>query len=149
MSSTENSLLDINVAHCRARQQRLLAEMQRLRLDLVVVMRIEHVQWLAGPRFGWVHEPAAALWADGRVTLIAPNHPPKVAAADDVATYEAQWTSTLRNDQRQASTEVLRKTLGDWSGVFRLRPTFRVAGFSQTRRYRADAVSTPSSQTCR
>jgi Xaa-Pro aminopeptidase len=43
------------------------------------------------------------------VTLVAPNQAPAVAAADEILTYEAQWHSTLRNDQRQASSEVLLK----------------------------------------
>ncbi|HWA98564.1 MAG TPA: Xaa-Pro peptidase family protein, partial [Pirellulales bacterium] len=61
--------------------------------------------------FGWVFEPAAALAADGRCTLVAPNKPPERVAADDVLTYEAQWHSTLRNDQRAASSTALLKAL--------------------------------------
>ncbi len=101
------SLYDIDVAACRSRQARLLDEMQSLRLDVVVVTQIEHVQWLAGPRFAWTHQPAAALTADGKLILVAPNRFPAVAAADEVLTYEANWHSTLRNDQRAASSEVL------------------------------------------
>jgi Xaa-Pro aminopeptidase len=100
-------LLDINLPLCRHRQQRLLAEMQLQGLDLVIVTRTEHVQYLTGPRFGWVHEPAAALTSDGRCFLVAPNKAPDIAAVDDVTTYEAQWHSTLRNDQRVASNAVL------------------------------------------
>lgn len=96
----EPSLLDIRPDYCRQRQQRLLEVMRRGQLDLVIVNRLEHVQWLCGPRFNWHHEPAAALWADGKVLLIAPNKAPEVAAADDVRTYEANSLSTLRNDQR-------------------------------------------------
>src|SRR5688500_13737010 len=98
---------DIDVAACRGRQKRVLAEMQRLNLDLVIVTLTEHVQWLAGPRFAWTFEPAAALAADGKLTLIAPNKVPETAAADEISTYAAQWLSTLRNDQRQASSEAL------------------------------------------
>jgi len=65
------------------------------------------VQYLAGPRFWWAFQPAAALNADGKLTLVAPNKEPDVAAADNVVTYQAQKHSTLRNDQRQASSEVL------------------------------------------
>jgi Xaa-Pro dipeptidase len=104
---SDTSLLDICVDQCRARQQRLLAEMQRLRLDAVVVMLPEHVQWLTGPRFNWHHFPAAALTAAGHALLIAPNKLPPVAAADDVRTYEANSTSTLRNDQRAKNCTVL------------------------------------------
>ena len=101
------SQLEINIEACRGRQRRLLEIMQRKQLDLVIVTQTEHVQYLVGPRFGWVFQPAAALAADGQMTLIAPNKAPDVAAADQVATYQAQKHSTLRNDQRLASTEVL------------------------------------------
>ena len=63
--------LNINVDYCRARQKRLLEVMRRLSLDLVIINRTEHVQWLTGPRFGWVFEPAAALAADGHYLLVA------------------------------------------------------------------------------
>lgn len=85
--------------------------MGRLELDLVVVARTEHVQWLAGPRFGWVFEPLAALDAAGRCTLVAPNKAPEISAADVVTTYEAQWHSTLRNDQRADASAALVKAL--------------------------------------
>ncbi len=101
----------IDLAACRGRQQRVLKVMQEARLDLLIVTQIEHVQWLAGPQFRWVFQPAAALTADGRLLLVAPNKPPETAAADEIATYEAQWHSTLRNDQREASCEVLKKLL--------------------------------------
>jgi Xaa-Pro aminopeptidase len=102
---------DTDVTACRGRQKRLLAEMQRLQLDLVIVTQIEHVQYLAGPRFGPVFSPAAALRADGHLTLCGPKRPELVAAADEVVTYDAQLHSTLRNDQRQASSAVLLKAL--------------------------------------
>jgi Xaa-Pro aminopeptidase len=101
------ALLDICVDHCRARQTRLLEVMRRENLELVIVTKHEHVQWLCGPRFNWQHEPAAALWDDGHTLLIAPNKPPALAAADDLRTYEANSVSTLRNDQRHKSSLVL------------------------------------------
>ena len=91
---------DIDVAACRGRQKRVLAEMQRLRLDLVIVQKIEHVQWLAGPRFGPMFEPAAALTSEGHLTLVSPSARPEKAAADDSLVYDAKWLSTMRNDQR-------------------------------------------------
>ena len=103
--------LDFNAAASRGRQQRLLAEMARLKLDLVIVTQIEHVQYLTGARYGWVFQPAAALSSDGHLTLCAPKKPILETAADEVVYYEAQWLSTLRNDQRQASAEVLLKAL--------------------------------------
>lgn len=98
---------DIDVAACRGRQRRLQAVMQQQNLDLVIVTQIEHVQYFVGPRFPWTMSPAAAIDASGKVTLVAPNQAPAVAAADEILTYEAQWHSTLRNDQRAASSAVL------------------------------------------
>jgi Xaa-Pro dipeptidase len=55
--------------------------------------------------------PAAALNGDGRMLLCAPAKLEVEAAADEVTQYDAQWHSTLRNDQRQASTKALLKAL--------------------------------------
>src|SRR4051812_25292991 len=96
--------LDYNAAASRSRQQRLLAEIQSLQLDLVIAQQIEHVQWLTGARYPWTMSPAAALRADGHLTLVAPVKPVLEAAADTIVNYEAQWHSTLRNDQRAASS---------------------------------------------
>jgi Xaa-Pro aminopeptidase len=84
----------------------LLAEMRPREIDLVVVQKTEHVQWLTGPRFAWLLEAAAVLTSDGHCTLVAPRQEP-VTAADDLVTYEASLYSTLRNDQRQACSEAL------------------------------------------
>jgi Xaa-Pro aminopeptidase len=104
---------DIDVAACRGRQKRVLAEMQRLALDLVIVQKIEHVQWLAGPRFGAMFEPAAALTSEGHLTLVSPSIHPEKAAADDSLVYDAKWLSTMRNDQREASSQVLLAALAN------------------------------------
>jgi len=103
--------LDLSPDACRGRQGRLLDVMHQRDLELVVVTQIPHVQWLTGVRFGWTHQPAAALDADGHVTLVAPNAAPESAAADTVVTYEAQWLFTLRNDQRAACCAALLDTL--------------------------------------
>ena len=102
--------LEINVEHCRARQQRLLAEMRTKDLDLAIVFKPEHMQWLAGPRFPWLLDAAALVSIDGRAALVAPRREP-VAAVEDVQTYEASRCSTMRNDQRQACAEALAKYL--------------------------------------
>lgn len=102
-----SSLYDVDIAACRGRQQRVLAEMERMRLDLVILTKTETVQWLAGPRFAPAFEPAAALRSDGRLTLVAPNVPPESAASDVNLVYDAKWLSTMRNDQRWASSQVL------------------------------------------
>jgi Xaa-Pro dipeptidase len=112
--------LDYNAQASRGRQHRLLAEMQKLQLDLVIVQQIEHVQWLTGARYPWTMSPAAALRADGHLTLVAPLKPVLEAAADEVIHYEAQWHSTLRNDQRQAASVELLKTLPAQPGYKRI-----------------------------
>ncbi len=106
------SQYDIDIAACRGRQLRLVQVMQQNNLDLVVVTQNAHVQYLAGPRYAWTFQPAAALSADGRLTLVAPNKPPESAAADEVLTYEAKWHSTMRNDQREAASAVLAQSAG-------------------------------------
>ncbi len=101
------SQLDQTVAGCRSRQRRVLELMQQQRLDMVIVTQHEHVQWLAGPRFYWTFAPVAALSADGHVTLVAPAVTYRDAAADKVVGYPSNQFSTLRNDQRQASSAAL------------------------------------------
>lgn len=101
----------IDVDACRTRQRRLLAIMAEKRVDLTIVTQHQHVQYLVGPRIAWTFAPAAAISADGQVTLVAPHEPNAPVAADRVLTYEAQSFSTLRNDQRQKSTDVLFKAL--------------------------------------
>ncbi|MBC8351324.1 MAG: aminopeptidase P family protein [Planctomycetes bacterium] len=103
---------ETDIDACRSRQQRLLNHMHENHIDSVVVTQTEHVQWLAGPRFPWVMQAAAAIRADGHLTLAAPKKPELDAAADEVVTYEAQWHSTLRNDQRQVCMEVLGQSIG-------------------------------------
>ena len=112
------SKYEVDVAACRGRQQRLLEEMRRHNLDQVLVTQIENVQWLAGPRFNWYFQAAALLRADGHLTLAAPAVP-ELAAADQVVTYEAQWHSTLRNDQRHACMQALAEGIGDQSAARR------------------------------
>lgn len=104
---------EIDQEACRGRQQRLLERMGQLQLDAAIVTQTENVQWLGGQRFGWVFQAAACLWADGHLTIAAPEKPLIEAAADEVVTYEAQWHSTLRNDQRQACMEALSQAVAD------------------------------------
>jgi len=119
---------DIDVTACRSRQKRLIEVMQRLGADRTIVTLREHVQYLAGPHFWWATQPAAALDIDGHLTLVAPNEPPAVHAADEVVTYEAQWHSTLRNDQRQASSAALLAALARRTKANRVGLEFSVCG---------------------
>ena len=107
----------INTAACRGRQRRLIDVMQRGDVPLAVVTQHEHVQWLTGHYIPRTFQSVAALTADGHLTVVVP---PKMVdaltgddgpAADTILSYEAQWHSTLRNDQRQASSEVLIEAL--------------------------------------
>ncbi len=99
--------LNIDVSACRRRQKRLLERMTELRVDLAIVTQIEHIQWLAGPRFDWKVQPLAALRADGFLTLVAPSDWSETSAADEVLPYDAKWLCTLRQDQREAAANIL------------------------------------------
>lgn len=123
------SKFDVDVAQCHGRQQRVLAEMERLSLDLVIVCQREHVQWLTGPYYSFHFQPAAALTSVGRSILVTPQRKtPHEAAADEIATYEAQWCSTLRNDQREAASSVLLKALASQPKPRRVGVEFSVFG---------------------
>lgn len=102
---------DIDLQGCRRRQGRLVEKMQAQNVELVIVTQMENIQWLTGARFGPNFRPVAAITAEGHVTLVVPgrkNRPvPSGFAADEVAPYEAQLHSTLRNDQHAASSQVL------------------------------------------
>ena len=109
--------LNLDLAACRRRQTRLLEAVADQRLDLLLLQRPEHVQWLTGPRTAWYFQPAVALSAEGRATLCAPVKWKGEAAADEIVRYEAQWHSTLRNDQRAASTAALFAALSTTSAA--------------------------------
>lgn len=99
---------DVDVACCRSRQGRLLAEMERLGLEWVLLTRGETVQWLTGAYVGPLYSPAAAMNRQGHVTLVLPARKASLTvAADDVLSYEEKWHSTLRDEQRIASNAVL------------------------------------------
>ncbi len=131
----------IDVAACRARQKRLLAVMQELRLDLVIVTQIEHIQYLVGPRFAWVFSPAAAITADGHVTLVAPHEPDEPVAADEIRTYQAKSFSTLRNDQRHKSSDVLVGALAGHARPNRLGLEFSSCGPHLSTRFGTELVN--------
>ena len=125
---------------CRLRQQRLLALMEEKQLDLVIITQRENIQWLSGQWFNWYFQPAVALNANGHLTLIAPTKPPVTAAADDVLHYEAQWHSTLRNDQRAASSEVLWDHLRTSPAPHRIGVEFSTFGPCLARQTNAELV---------
>ncbi|NDC63792.1 MAG: aminopeptidase P family protein [Planctomycetia bacterium] len=104
-----NGVPVLDLAACRVRQARLRRVMAERSLDAVVVVTPEHVQYLTGHRWDFRFAPAAAL-TDAGAVLVCPDRPVEQAAAEEIRTYEAKWRSTLRTDQREASSAVL----GDW-----------------------------------
>jgi Xaa-Pro aminopeptidase len=101
-------LLDLDA--CRNRQTRLLVALADDAIDGLVVVMPEHIQYLTGHRWDHRFFPVAALDVTGGGLLVCPDKPVESAAVPEVRTYEGKWRSTLRNDQRQASSAVL----GDW-----------------------------------
>ena len=124
----------------RVRQQRLLDLMRQLRLDMAIVTQNVHVQYLFGPRYRWTFSPAGALLADGRAILVAPSPPDEPVAADEVLTYEAQSFCTLRNDQRQKSSQILLEALSKHPSPSRLGVEFGSCGPHVTARYEAEWI---------
>lgn len=120
----DNDPFGVDLAACRSRQRRLLVEMERSGLELVLLTRGESVQWLTGAYVGPPFTSAATIDASGHVTLVLPSRKVSLAfAADAVAPYEEKWHSTLRDEQRAACNEALLATLelrpdrvgGEWS----------------------------------
>jgi Xaa-Pro aminopeptidase len=75
------------------------------------VVSADNVQYLTGFRPHRLMEAAAALDMHGRCLLAAPNSVPDHCAADEVITFEAQWCSTLRQDQTEAAAAALKSAL--------------------------------------
>ncbi len=114
----------VDIEACRERQKRLLREMELAGLDLVLLTRGESIQWLTGAYVGPLFAPVAAIDAAGHVTLVLPSRKLSLrVAADELAGYEEKWHSTLRDEQRTASNDVLIAILkkrsdrvgGEWS----------------------------------
>lgn len=118
----------INLDACRSRQARLSEVLRREELDLAVVARAEHIQWLTGVRYPVYFEPIATLSADGHCRLIVPNKAPEIAAADEVHLYEGKWLSTMRNDQREAAAGVLADVLEPTGSSVRVGGEYSVYG---------------------
>lgn len=105
-----SDLPHLSIEHCRARQQRLRETLTTLRAELAILVTAENVQWLTGFRPHPLMRAVALLEVDGDCTLIAPGAPPDHHAANNVRPYEAQWLSTLRQDQLQAAINEVPKS---------------------------------------
>src|SRR6478672_3291242 len=83
----------------KVRQRRLIERMKDEKLDAVVVGAPHHVDYLSAFLTNWLHQSAFALFADGSSWMVTANQPAQGTAADEVASYEAQWNATLRQEQ--------------------------------------------------
>lgn len=92
---------------CRNRQRRVVAIMERMDVDQVLLTRPEHVQYLTGFRPHRLMSAAVILGRDGHCTLVAPNQTPEAAAADEFLVFPAQFRATLRQDQLRAIGEAI------------------------------------------
>src|SRR5438105_3906004 len=88
-AQTVQSPTMLDPTHARGRQQRLMREMEAVRLDAVVVGAPEHVYYLSTHRAHVLQQSAFVLWSDGRSWLVTANEPATGVAADDVAAYSA------------------------------------------------------------
>ncbi len=104
------NLPELSITHCRDRQQRLRETLTTLKSDRAILVTAENVQWLTGFRPHPLMRAVAVLEVDGDCTLIAPGSEPDHHAADTVRTFQAQWLSTLRQEQLQAATQELSKS---------------------------------------
>ena len=100
--------LDLDL--CRQRQQRLLYVLEAAKADRAILTRPEQVQYFTGFRPHHLMAAAVCVDADGCL-LVAPNEEPTRHAAKRVATFEAQWLCTLRQDQERALAKSLKDAL--------------------------------------
>lgn len=101
---------------CRLRQKRLIAVLEQAGADHAILTRSEHVQYLTGFRPHHLMLAAIVLDTNGHCLLVAPNVIPDGVSADAVVTYEAQWHSTLRQDQHLEIARVLSEALMQCGG---------------------------------
>ena len=92
----------------KARQNRLVSELQRLKCGMVVLLRPESIQWLTGAYVGPLVQPVAAIDDQGTVTLVLPSRKADMAVlADNVRTYEEKRLSTMRDASEQRHEAIL------------------------------------------
>ena len=97
----------------RARQKRLLDAMAEGKLDAVVVGDPKHVYYFSTFRPHWLHFAGFVLFSDGRAWLTTANKRSPDAAVEDAVSYEANWMSTLRQEQPRAVAEQIVTLLKD------------------------------------
>ncbi len=100
---------------CRKRQARLCDVLRAQHIEWAVFVDPDNVQYLTGFRPHRLMSAGVCLDRAGECLLIAPNSAPELAAADRIVTFEAQWCSTLRQDQAQAVAQALAAALSGHS----------------------------------
>jgi Xaa-Pro dipeptidase len=105
---------DLSLDECRARQNRVRSLLDELAIDRAIFVSHENVQYLTGFRPHRLMQ-AALLVDENETVLVAPNAEPPHVTADRIATYEAQWCATLRQEQAQKSLAALADAVGKWS----------------------------------
>jgi Xaa-Pro aminopeptidase len=95
----------------KQRQKRLLDEMADRKLDAIAVGLPHHVYYLSAFLPGWLHFSGFLLFSDGRTWLTTANKPAPNVAADEVNSYEAQWSATLRQEQPMVVAEQILEQL--------------------------------------
>ena len=112
MGKSKIAVRGLTTAGCCARQRRLVAELQTLEIDAVLITDRRHVYYFSGFWSATHHAPAMLIAADGMVQIVLPEDaqaPP--LAADVVHYYQAQKQGTLIEDQQGASLRELGKSL--------------------------------------
>src|SRR3989440_11710345 len=89
----------LEISYCRRRQMRLMQRMAEKNLGAICVGQRRHVYYLTGHWTAWTQRSAAIVFSDGQVWLPCAGEPDKNTAAAQVVSYEAKWTSTLRQEQ--------------------------------------------------
>src|SRR2546421_1518960 len=91
----------------RARQERLLAQMQERKLDAIVIALPWHVYYLSAHLTHMLHQSGMIIFSDGRSWLATANEPATNVAADEVVAFEAQWMATLRQEQPELVADMV------------------------------------------
>lgn len=104
----------IDLDGCRSRQRRLVAKLEKLQLEAVILTRPESVQWLTGAWVPPFFTAIASINRDCQTTLIVPTAvASQQFAADTTVNYEAQYLATIRDEQQEASAQVFLDSLGE------------------------------------
>jgi Xaa-Pro dipeptidase len=103
--------LQLDIDHCRTRQQKVRDVLSNVQAERAIFVTAENVQYLTGFRHHKLMNAAVCVDLDGSCTLAAPNTEPDHHAADRIVTFEAQWHSTLRQEQPQLAISTLADAL--------------------------------------